>query len=138
MIYEYSERFIMPLSHDEVVHVKGSLLAKMPGDDWQKLANLRSLLAYMFTRPGKKLLFMGTELAQEPSGTTSARLDWHLLEDPGTPACSRWCATSTTPTGPSPRCGSSTPTARASGGSRPTTPTRTCSRSPASHATASA
>jgi 1,4-alpha-glucan branching enzyme len=63
MMYEYSERFIMPLSHDEVVHLKRSLLGKMPGDAWRRLANLRLLLAYQFTRPGKKLLFMGSELA---------------------------------------------------------------------------
>lgn len=80
MLYEYSERFIMPLSHDEVVHLKGSLFAKMPGDDWQKLANLRLLLAYMFTRPGKKLLFMGTELAPWGEWSHEQSLDWHLAE----------------------------------------------------------
>jgi 1,4-alpha-glucan branching enzyme len=82
MIYEYSERFIMPLSHDEVVHLKKSLLEKMPGDDWQKLANLRSLLAYQYTRPGKSLLFMGTELAQTTEWNHDRSLDWHLANEP--------------------------------------------------------
>jgi 1,4-alpha-glucan branching enzyme len=82
MLYEYSERFIMPLSHDEVVHLKGSLLDKMPGDEWQKLANVRLLLSYMFTRPGKKLLFMGTELAPWNEWNHDTSLDWHLGDDP--------------------------------------------------------
>ncbi len=82
MLYEYSERFIMPLSHDEMVHLKGSLLSKMPGDEWQKLANLRLLLAYMFTRPGKKLLFMGTELAPWTEWNHDVSLDWHLRDQP--------------------------------------------------------
>jgi 1,4-alpha-glucan branching enzyme len=81
MIYEYSERFVMPLSHDEVVHGKGSLLNKLAGDEWQKFANLRTLLAYMFTRPGKKLLFMGTELAPWKEWDHEASLDWSLLND---------------------------------------------------------
>jgi 1,4-alpha-glucan branching enzyme len=81
MMYEHSERFMMPLSHDEVVHLKGSLLAKMPGDEWQRFANLRLLLSYMFTRPGKKLLFMGTELAPWTEWNHDASLDWNLLTD---------------------------------------------------------
>src|SRR5207249_7799617 len=81
MLYEYSERFVMPLSHDEVVHLKGSLLSKMPGDEWQQLANLRLLLAYMFTRPGKKLLFMGTELAPWTEWNHETSLDWRLRDD---------------------------------------------------------
>jgi 1,4-alpha-glucan branching enzyme len=82
MLYEYSERFIMPLSHDEVVHGKGSLLNKMPGDDWQKLASLRALLTYQYTRPGKQLLFMGTELAPHGEWDHDSSLDWHLANDP--------------------------------------------------------
>ncbi|HWE41049.1 MAG TPA: 1,4-alpha-glucan branching protein GlgB [Gemmatimonadaceae bacterium] len=82
MMYEYSEHFIMPLSHDEVVHLKKSLLEKMPGDDWQKLANLRALLAYQYTRPGKSLLFMGTELAQSGEWNHDSSLDWHLVNEP--------------------------------------------------------
>jgi len=82
MMYEYSEHFIMPLSHDEVVHLKKSLLEKMPGDDWQKLANLRALLAYQYTRPGKSLLFMGTELAQTTEWNHDVSLDWHLANEP--------------------------------------------------------
>jgi len=82
MLYEYSERFIMPLSHDEVVHMKRSLLDKMPGDVWQKFANLRLLLLYLYTRPGKKLLFMGTELAPWEEWNHDVSLDWRLLGDP--------------------------------------------------------
>jgi 1,4-alpha-glucan branching enzyme len=82
MLYEYRERFVNPLSHDEVVHGKRSLLEKMPGDEWQKLANLRLLLAYQYTRPGKQLLFMGTELAPYNEWNHDASLDWHLGELP--------------------------------------------------------
>jgi 1,4-alpha-glucan branching enzyme len=82
MIYEYSERFVMPLSHDEVVHGKGSLLNKMPGDVWQKFANLRLLLTYQFTRPGKPLLFMGTELAPWDEWSHDHSLPWHLADEP--------------------------------------------------------
>ncbi len=82
MIYEHSERFVMPLSHDEVVHGKGSLYDKMPGDPWQKLANLRLLFTYQCARPGKQLLFMGAELAQAREWNHDASLDWHLAEEP--------------------------------------------------------
>jgi 1,4-alpha-glucan branching enzyme len=81
MIYEHTERFIMPLSHDEVVHGKGSLLNRMSGDEWQKFANLRALLSYQVTRPGKKLLFMGTELAPWSEWNHEASLEWNLLRD---------------------------------------------------------
>jgi len=82
MMYEYSEHFIMPLSHDEVVHGKGTLPAKMPGDEWQRFANLRALFAYQYTRPGKPLLFMGSELGSYREWNHDGSLDWHLESEP--------------------------------------------------------
>ena len=90
LIYAFSENFILPLSHDEVVHGKGSLLARMPGDEWQRHANLRLLYGFMVGHPGKQLLFMGGEIAQEREWTHAESIDWHLLDRPLHAGLRRW------------------------------------------------
>jgi 1,4-alpha-glucan branching enzyme len=90
MLYAFTENYVLPLSHDEVVHGKGALLAKMPGDEWQKFSNLRLLYGYMFGQPGKKLLFMGSELGMWNEWNHDTSLDWHVLDDPRHRGIQQW------------------------------------------------
>jgi 1,4-alpha-glucan branching enzyme len=90
LMYAFSERFILPLSHDEVVYGKGSMLGKMPGDNWCRFANLRVLYGHLFGHPGKKLLFMGNEFAQEREWNHDQSLDWHLLDQSAHAGIKRW------------------------------------------------
>jgi len=90
MLYAFHENFVLPLSHDEVVYGKGSLIRKMPGDDWQKFANLRALFGYMYAQPSKKLLFMGADMAQWREWVHDAGLDWDLLDHPAHGGLQRW------------------------------------------------
>ena len=90
LMYAYSERFVLPFSHDEVVHLKKSMLSKMPGDAWQMFANLRALYGYMFGHPGKKLMFMGDEFGQWGEWNHDFGLDWHLTNDPMHAGLQRW------------------------------------------------
>ena len=90
MMYAFTENFVLPLSHDEVVHGKGSLLGKMPGDDWQRVANLRLLYAHMYANPGKKLVFMGGDIGQGREWNHDDSLDWDLLNYPLHAGVNRW------------------------------------------------
>ncbi len=92
MLYAFTENFVMPLSHDEVVHGKGSLIGRMPGDEWQRFANLRLLYGYLYGQPGKKLLFMGGEFGQTSEWRHEDSLEWHLMQQPLHSGMSQWVA----------------------------------------------
>ena len=129
MHYAFNENYLLPLSHDEVVPGKRSLLARMPGDDWKKFANLRLLYGYMYALPGKKLLFMGDEIGQWQEWSHNTSVDWHLLADPRHRGLERWVRDLNTIIGPSPPCTSSTAGRTALPGSTPIMPRRACSAS---------
>jgi 1,4-alpha-glucan branching enzyme len=90
MVYAFNENFVMPLSHDETVHGKGSLFGMMAGDEWQRYANLRLLFGYMYGMPGKKLLFMGNELAQWPEWNHESSVEWHVTQEPRHAGVQHW------------------------------------------------
>ena len=121
-LYAFTENYVLPLSHDEVVHGKGSLLAKMPGDQWQRFANLRMLYGYQFGQSGKKLLFMGDEIGQDSEWNHDMPLSWDLLDDPLHAGVQRWVAhLNAAAPRPSRPCTSSTATPTGSSGSTPRT-----------------
>ena len=126
MLYVFTENFVLPFSHDEVVHGKGSMLRKMPGDEWQRHANLRALYTYQFTHPGKKLLFMGTEFGQGLEWNSEAVLDWYVLEYPKHRGVQRLVQDLNRIYRASPALTVTNSTGRASSGSTATTPASRC------------